>query len=161
MSSLFSTRQDPVLPDSLLRLAQSAKTPRVAIAQAGAVLPMQAAQQATLQGIMEPVFCGDAAAVHAEADKLGWDISGYEIIAAVGEEAAGHAAAKACGAGRADVLMKGHLHTDVFMKAALSRDNGLRSGGRLVHVFHISHPKGQRRRKYKRHFKVCWWQFKR
>ncbi|MFK5998442.1 MAG: phosphate acyltransferase [Rhodobacterales bacterium] len=142
MSSYFPTRKKPVLPDSLMRLAQSAKTPRVAIAQAGAALPMQAAYEATLQGIMKPVFTGEMQTIQAEADKLGWDISNYEIIAAAGEEAAGQAAALACGTGRADVLMKGHLHTDVFMKAALSRTNGLRTGARLVHVFHISHAQG-------------------
>jgi phosphate acetyltransferase len=142
MASPFLTNQKAVLPSGLLTLAQSVATPRVAIARAGAELPMQAAFDATKAGIMQPVFTGEADAIRAEADKLGWDISGYEIIATDGEEAAGHAAALACGEGRADVLMKGHLHTDVFMKSALSRDNGLRTGGRLVHVFHLTHPSG-------------------
>ncbi len=142
MASPFLTKQKAVLPSGLLTLAQSGETPRVAIARAGAELPMLAAYEATAAGIMAPVFTGEADAIRAEADKLDWDISDYEIIAADGEEAAGHAAALACGEGRADVLMKGHLHTDVFMKSALSRDNGLRTGGRLVHVFHITHPDG-------------------
>jgi phosphate acetyltransferase len=103
---------------------------------------MEAAKAATEAGIMTPIFTGEAEMIQAEADKLGWDISGYELIEASGEEASGMAAAQACGEGRADVLMKGQLHTDVFMKSALSRDNGLRTGNRLVHVFHISHPDG-------------------
>ncbi len=142
MTSPFLTRLKPVLPDKLLQLAQSAKTPRVAIARAGAVLPMQAAYEATKAGIMHPGFTGEADAIRAEADKLEWDISSFEIIATKGESDAGHAAALACGEGRADVLMKGHLHTDTFMKSALSRDNGLRTGGRLVHVFYLTHPSG-------------------
>lgn len=144
MASPFLTNQKAVLPSGLLSLAQSVATPRVAIARAGAELPMQAAFDATKAGIMQPIFTGEADAIHTEADKLSWDISGYEIIATDGEEAAGHAAALACGEGRADVLMKGHLHTDVFMKSALSRDNGLRTGGRLVHVFHLTHPAGSK-----------------
>ncbi len=142
MTSPFLTNREAAIPSGLLTLAQSFGAPRVAIARAGAELPMQAAYDATTAGIMEPVFTGEADAIKAEADKLGWNISGFEIIETVGEEAAGHAAALACGEGRADVLMKGHLHTDVFMKSALSRDNGLRTGGRLVHVFHITHPDG-------------------
>ncbi|MEH6360040.1 MAG: phosphate acyltransferase [Amylibacter sp.] len=142
MASPFLTKQKAVLPSGLLTLAQSVGTPRVAIARAGAELPMQAAYEATLAGIMKPLFTGEQDAIRAEADKLGWDISEFEIHDTIGEEAAGHAAALACGEGRADVLMKGHLHTDVFMKSALSRDNGLRTGARLVHVFHISHPDG-------------------
>jgi len=142
MTSPFLTNREAAIPSGLLTLAQSFGAPRVAIARAGAELPMQAAYDATTAGIMEPVFTGEADAIKAEADKLGWNISAFEIIETVGEEAAGHAAALACGEGRADVLMKGHLHTDVFMKSALSRDNGLRTGGRLVHVFHITHPDG-------------------
>ncbi|MBL4751249.1 MAG: phosphate acetyltransferase [Amylibacter sp.] len=142
MTSPFLTRQNPELPTSLLQLAQKANTPRAAIARAGAALPMQAAHEATKAGIMQPIFTGEADAIKAEADALEWDISDYEIIQAEGEEASGHAAALACGEGRADVLMKGHLHTDTFMKSALSRDNGLRTGARLVHVFCLTHPSG-------------------
>jgi len=142
MTSPFLTNTKAALPSGLLALAKSAGTPRVAIARAGAPLPMEAAQAATDAGIMTPLFTGEADMIGAEADKLGWDVSGYEIIETVGEEAAGMAAAQACGEGRADVLMKGQLHTDVFMKSALSRDNGLRTGNRLVHVFHMSHPDG-------------------
>lgn len=142
MTSPFLTTQKAAIPSGLLSLAKQAGTPRVAIARAGAALPMEAAKAATEAGIMQPLFTGEADTIKTEADKLGWDISAYEIINTVGEEDAGRAAALACGEGRADVLMKGHLHTDVFMKSALSRDNGLRTGNRLVHVFHISHPDG-------------------
>lgn len=144
MPSPFLTTEKVVPPDGLLSLAQAAKTPRVAIARAGATLPMDAAKAATEAGLMQPVFTGEADQIQSEADKLNWDISAYEIIPADGEEDAARVAAALCGTGGADVLMKGHLHTDVFMKAALSRDGGLRTGQRLVHVFHISHPKGSK-----------------
>lgn len=38
--------------------------------------------------------------------------------------------------------MKGQLHTDAFMRAAVSRDAGLRTGHRFVHIFHITTPDG-------------------
>ena len=138
----FLSTNTVVCPPELLRQAQAAPTPRVAIARAGAALPMEAARDATQAGIMEPVFTGERALIEAEADKLDWDISAFELIEAEGEEESGKAAAFACGEGRADVLMKGHLHTDVFMKSALNRDAGLRAGKRLVHIFHIGHPSG-------------------
>jgi len=105
---------------------------------------MQAAFEATKAGLMFPVFTGERDMVEDEAKNLGWDISPFSLIETEGEEDAARAAAAACGDGRADVLMKGHLHTDVFMKAALSRDAGLRTGARLVHIFHITHPDGGR-----------------
>ncbi|MCL4118882.1 UNVERIFIED_CONTAM: hypothetical protein GTU68_036207 [Idotea baltica] len=99
---------------------------------------MQAAMEATQSGLMTPIFTGDANEISVQAIALGWDISQYEIVDAQGEEASAIAAAHLCGEGRADVLMKGHLHTDVFMKAALNRDVGLRTDQRLVHIFHMT-----------------------
>jgi len=48
----------------------------------------------------------------------------------------------ACGQGRADILMKGDVHSDMFLKAALQRDAGLRTGARLVHIFQLTAPHG-------------------
>lgn len=92
--------------------------------------------------MMIPVFTGERHMIEAEAAALDWDISEYEIIEAEGEVASGMAAAAACGQGRADVLMKGQLHTDAFMRAAVSREAGLRTGRRFVHIFHITGPDG-------------------
>lgn len=140
----FLSSDEVVCPDWLLRQAQATKTPRVAIARAGASLPMQAAKDATDAHVMEPVFAGERALIEAEAEKLGWDIAAFDIIDAEGELESGLAAAHACGQGRADVMMKGQLHTDQFMRAALNRDAGLRTGHRLVHIFHLSPPGGGR-----------------
>lgn len=129
-------------PAHIIKLAQDAPSPRVAIARAGAPLPMLAAKEATEANMMVPLFTGERQMIVDEAAKLDWDISGFEIIDAEGEVESGLAAAKACGEGRADVLMKGHLHTDAFMRAAVARDSGLRMGKRFVHIFHITSPDG-------------------
>jgi len=126
----------------LIKMGQDFGSPRVAIARAGAPLPMEAAKEATEADLMIPVFVGEKDAILAEAAALNWDISGFALHDTNGEEEAGMTAARLCGEGHADVLMKGNLHTDVFMKSAVSRDNGLRTGKRFVHIFHISHPDG-------------------
>lgn len=142
MTSPFVSNREAICPQNLLDLALQFAPPRVAIARASAPLPMEAAEDATKAGIMTPVFVGEADVIRAEAAKLDWDISAYPIHNTSGEEEAGMLAAKLCGTGEADVLMKGQLHTDVFMKSAVSRENGLRTGKRFVHIFHISHPDG-------------------
>lgn len=129
-------------PAHIIKMAQQAASPRVAIACAGAPLPMLAAKEAAQADMMIPLFTGDRTLIEAEAEKIGWDISAFEIIEAAGEQAAGMAAAAACGDGRADVLMKGQIHTDAFMRAAVSREAGLRTGRRFVHIFHITTPDG-------------------
>jgi len=142
MTSPFLSTREAQVPQDLIARAQTFGAPRVAIARAGAPLPMEAAQEATKAGIMIPVFVGEADMIRAEAAKLNWDISGFALHDTTGEEEAGLTAARLCGAGEADVLMKGQLHTDVFMKSAVSRNAGLRTGNRFVHIFHISHPDG-------------------
>lgn len=140
----FLSQTAPICPPDLIERARAAGPARVAIARAGAPLPMQAAKEATEAGIMEPIFVGEAEAIRAEAATLGWDIAAHRLVDASGEADAGDKAARLTGAGEADALMKGHLHTDVFMKAALHREAGLRTGKRLVHIFHISPPDGGR-----------------
>lgn len=142
MTSPFLSTREAVAPADLIARAQTFGAPRVAIARANAPLPMEAAEEATKAGIMIPVFVGEADLIRGQAAKLDWDISAYAIHDTTGEEEAGKTAAALCGAGEADVLMKGQLHTDVFMKSAVSRDAGLRTGQRFVHIFHISHPDG-------------------
>ena len=142
MTSPFLDPLDPQAPADLIARAQAFAPPRVAIARAGAPLPMAAAEDATKAGLMTPVFVGEASDIRTEAAKLDWDISAYPLHDTTGEAEAGATAAALCGAGEADVLMKGQLHTDVFMKSAVSRDAGLRTGSRFVHIFHITHPQG-------------------
>jgi len=141
-TSPFLSDRTPVCPENLLDIARTGPTPRVAIACAGALLPMTAAKQATDAGIMVPIFVGESGKIRKQADNLGWDISDLQIIKTQGEAEAATAAAQLCGRGEADVLMKGHLHTDVFMKSVLNRANGLRTDSRLVHLFHLTHPDG-------------------
>jgi len=134
----FLSNDPAEAPAHIIELAQKRPSPRVAIARAGAPLPMQAAKEAVEANMMIPLFTGERHMIEDEAAKLDWDISGFEIIEADGEVDSGMAAALACGEGRADVLMKGQLHTDNFMRAAVARDNGLRTGSRFVHIFHIT-----------------------
>lgn len=127
-------------PPSLLEKARGRGPVRVAVACADAAMPLESARAATEAGIMTPVLCGNPDRIQAEAEKIGWPVEGYDIVAADGEEAGALAAAQTVREGRAGVLMKGQVHTDVFMKAALNKEVGLRGAGRFVHVFHITPP---------------------
>jgi phosphate acetyltransferase len=141
-SSPFLSQVEPTCPDDLIERALKFAPPRIAIARAGAPAPMEAAQDATEAGVMVPVFVGERDRIEREAAALNWDISGYDLIEAEGEDGSAVAAASAVRAGDADVLMKGHLHTDSFMKAAINRTHGLRTDKRFVHIFHMSAPGG-------------------
>ncbi len=141
----FLDQRSAVCPASLLEKAKAnPNRPRVAIANAGAPLPMESCKAATDEGLILPVFVGNREAIRREAAALNWDIETFELVEAEGEEAAAKAATLAVQDGRADVLMKGQLHTDVFMKAALDKETGIRDGRRFVHVFHMTMPESDR-----------------
>lgn len=133
-----------VCPPALLRQADGQPPARTAVVAAGAALPMESARLATDAGLIEPVLVGDPTAIHAEADRLGWDIAGLRIVAADGEQACAAAGAALAGRGDVEVLMKGQLHTDTFMSAILNKSAGLRTGRRFTHIFHITVPDSDR-----------------
>ncbi len=127
-------------PAALLARAQALPPVPTAIANAGAALPMESARMACDARIIDPLLVGDPNAIAAEAERIGWDISGLKVVSAGSEEDAADAAAALCRDGDARVLMKGHLHTDAFMLGMLKRSSGLRTSRRLTHIFHMTIP---------------------
>jgi phosphate acetyltransferase len=127
-------------PAALLARAKSLPPVPTAIANAGAALPMESARLACDAEIITPLLVGDPKAIEAEAERIGWNISGIKVVPAASESEAADAAAALCRDGDARVLMKGHLHTDAFMLGMLKRSSGMRTGRRLTHVFHMTVP---------------------
>jgi phosphate butyryltransferase len=91
-------------------------------------------------GIIEPILVGDRRRIEEAAKATGFSLSRYAIV----EASSGHdAAAKSVAlvhAGRADTLMKGHLHTDELLHEVFKKEGGLRRGRRLSHVFVMDVP---------------------
>lgn len=136
----FLSKHKPVCPEHLLTLAKKNSPARTAIVRAGAPLPMQAAKAAVEEGIMEPVFVGEATDIQREAKALGWDISDFQIVDTNGEAEAALEGSQLGNRGEVDVIMKGNLHTDAFMGALIKKDTGIRTANRLVHIFYITDP---------------------
>lgn len=127
-------------PAALLEQARALPPVATAIANAGAVLPLESARIAHEAGLIEPLLVGAPRAIAKAAERIGWNVSGVRIVAAEGEETAARVAAELCRDGAAGALMKGQLHTDAFMLGILRRDSGLRTARRLTHVFHMTVP---------------------
>ncbi len=95
---------------------------------------------ARAKNIITPILLGDPEKIAAAAAELEADISGIEIIDVPSHEMAAHRAVDLVVEGKAQSLMKGHLHTDALLHAVLRRDKGLRTGRRLSHVFVMDVP---------------------
>ena len=81
------------------------------------------------------------ARIQAAANEGGLDLSGLEMVdTADNPRAAAAHAASLCREGSAAALMKGSLHTDELLGAAVSRDAGLRGGSRASHAFVLDVP---------------------
>ena len=70
----------------------------------------------------------------------GIDISGYELVDAPHSHAAAAKAVELVRTGRAELLMKGSLHTDELMGEVVAKETGLRTARRISHVFIMSVP---------------------
>ena len=102
---------------------------------------MKGTVEAAGEGIIKPTLIGDEAEMKALAAQIGVDISGYPVVQADSERKAAELGVAMCRNGQAQAMMKGSLHTDELMKAAMKAETGLRSGGRRIsHVFVMDTP---------------------
>ena len=145
INSFITNSNTIVCPTHLLELAKNVKVkPRVAIADAANKIVMLSAKMGCDKKIMTPIFVGDTQKINEIANEMNWDISEFEKINSKDEMDSANKASEICGAGNAEILMKGNVHSDVFIKAAIASKNNLRLRGRLVHMFYITPPDGSK-----------------
>jgi phosphotransacetylase len=98
--------------------------------------PLEAAQK----GLITPILLGPAAKIESIAKSSGIDLGKTEIVDTPHSQASATKAVELVREGRAELLMKGSLHTDELLAAILARETGLRTGRRLSHVFIMDVP---------------------
>ena len=101
---------------------------------------LSGAVEAYQRGLIIPLLVGPAAAIAKTAAASGIDLKNLEIIDVPHSHAAAEKAVALIREGRAEILMKGSLHTDELMGAVVSRDGGLRTGRRISHAFLMDVP---------------------
>lgn len=102
---------------------------------------LQAAMQAAQAGLITPLLVGPEARIRAAAQSAGLDLAGASIHSTADDpRAAAAQAAALCGSGQARALMKGSLHSDELLGAAVAREAGLRGSSRASHVFVMDLP---------------------
>ena len=142
-SGFLSDAKGDCPPDLLVR-AKTGTPPAFAFVRAIGDAVLQTARQAHEANLIRPILVGEPDIIAEDAHALGWDLDGIEIVESKGEKGAIEAAIKLIQNGNASGLIKGQLHTDVFMGGIVRRDAGIRIGKRLVHVFAMLPPAGGR-----------------
>lgn len=109
------------------------RTVAVAVAEKESIL--DALKEAMRLNVARPLLVGCRARIEAAAEAAGLVLDDIETIDVSDDLLAAAEAARAVHEGRADILMKGHIQTDDFLRAVLDKEHGLRTGAIMSHVF--------------------------
>ena len=127
-----------ICPENLLKIAKNKGPVEAVIVNAGKKVALESAKQAVEANLIIPFFIGDKSLIEKIAKEIKWDISKYKIIHEPIENNTAPIAAKLASEGKVKIIVKGHIHTDVLMKAVLKRDLNLIGKKRLSHVWHMT-----------------------
>ncbi|NLN85206.1 MAG: phosphate acetyltransferase [Candidatus Cloacimonetes bacterium] len=98
---------------------------RIAVAAAEDANTLESLARASSEGFVHGILLGSKSKIESVCDELGLDSSGFEIINTENDAQAATQATQMVKEGQADVLMKGLVNTDVFLKAVLNKEKGL------------------------------------
>jgi phosphotransacetylase len=139
LAAPFGTQPRRLLAQLLARCAGRPPVP-TAVAHPCDAESLRGALLAASHGLIAPILVGPAARIQAVAAAEGLDLAGCEIMPAPHSHASAEEAVRLVTTGRAAALMKGSLHTDELMGAALAREAGLRTERRVSHCFVMDAP---------------------
>jgi phosphate acetyltransferase len=96
--------------------------------------------EAAAKGLIIPILVGPKARIEETARKAKVDLGKTEIVDTPHSHASAAKAVEIVREGRAELLMKGSLHTDELLAAVVAREGGLRTERRISHVFIMDVP---------------------
>jgi len=120
--------------NELIQQASALPPKRLAVAMAGDGPVLEAIAEAMSLGIVKPTLYGDRERIEALASERGLSLSGCTLIQSQTPEDCARMAVSAVSHGKSDIVMKGLVTTDVFLRAILNKEWGLRTNSVLSHV---------------------------
>ena len=126
--------------EELLAKAKGLPSVPTAVAHPCEATALAGAVEAHELGLIKAMLVGPAAKIREVGAKAGLDLRQLEIIDAEHSHAAADKAVALVREGKAELLMKGSLHTDELLGAVVARETGLRTARRISHVFIMDVP---------------------
>jgi phosphotransacetylase len=126
--------------ERLLERCRSLEAIPTAVAHPCEATALSGAIEAASKGLIMPILVGPAARIAATASSAGIELGDWQIVDVPHSNASAAKAVELVREGKAELLMKGSLHTDELMAAVVARDGGLRTGRRISHVFVMDVP---------------------
>jgi len=126
--------------ERLLERCKSQPAVPTAVAHPCEESALRGALQAAQLGLIEPMLVGPKKEIEEIATTAGLSLKEFEIVDAENSVDSARKAVALIREGKAEILMKGSLHTDELMAAVVSREGGLRTGRRISHAFVMDVP---------------------
>jgi len=126
--------------DELLKRCEDLEPIPTAVAHPCEATALAGAIEAAEHGLIKPILVGPAAKIRAIAKEAKIKLGDVEIVDAPHSHEAAAQAVQLVREGKAELLMKGSLHTDELLGAVVSREAGLRTARRMSHVFLMDVP---------------------
>jgi phosphate butyryltransferase len=105
---------------------------RIAVAWAQDSNTVEAIQRAVNDGFAEAILIGNPTEILKLCDSLSVKKDTFTIVAAENEALASQEAVRLVRSGQADIVMKGLVGTDKFLKAVMDKENGLMLPGAIL-----------------------------
>ena len=127
--------------DDLLRAVKNRPRKRLVVAWANDALTLQAVNDAVEANLVEAILVGDEPVMVKVCEELGFPRKRFRMIHAATDTEAAAKAVTMVRSGETDLLMKGLLSSDKYMRAILNKDQGLMDPGAILsHVTVMEHP---------------------
>ena len=126
--------------EALLERCRRLEPIATAVAHPCEASALSGAVEAANKGLISPILIGPRSKIESTADSAGLDLRQFQIVDVPHSHASARKAVELVREGKAELLMKGSLHTDELMGAVVSRDGGLRTARRFSHVFVMDVP---------------------
>jgi phosphate acetyltransferase len=101
---------------------------------------LRGAIDAARANMIIPILVGAKSKLCKLAEELNLELGGVEIVDVPHSHSAAEQAVELVRSGKAELLMKGSLHSDELLGAVTKRETGLRTGRRISHVFVMDVP---------------------
>lgn len=111
--------------EQIIDAVKSKPKKRLVAAYANDAHTIEAVHNAVQLGIVEGVLVGDEATIRSVCEKEGIDVSQFRIVQEKDEQKAANLAVKMINDGEGEILMKGLVSTDKYMRAILNKECGL------------------------------------
>ena len=118
--------------DDVLTVLKTREKKRLVAAYANDDHTIEAVYNAIQEGIVEGTLLGDEATIKEVCTRHNFDVSKFRIVQEADENKAGAVAVSLINKGEGDILMKGLLSTDKYMRAILNKETGLMPGPKAV-----------------------------